>query len=212
MEIRTEDVEWAVVYRLAGMLKSAADQPYNVTSTYALFSTIAGWVRQRVGHYTSFEEWPGSLGQLRQSIYQQPWNLPDGTAQGLTRVQLHRRPDGAPRGYGVKEIDLAQCTAWEFFVWIRNAMAHGDGRSVVPLHTPQSHGSVTQILSGFEFAKDGCVVRLAEADMRYLGIILADVFCRTFATNLLHEEIERFVVEHAHLNRDVARPSEPMLT
>jgi hypothetical protein len=41
-------VEWAVVDRLRQMLEEAPHERFNVTQTYALFTTIVCWVVQRI--------------------------------------------------------------------------------------------------------------------------------------------------------------------
>jgi hypothetical protein len=61
MEIGDQDVEWAVVQRLAAMLEKSAHQEHNVSAALAFFTTLAGWVRQRLGDYRSYEEWPPQL-------------------------------------------------------------------------------------------------------------------------------------------------------
>ena len=47
MMITDEDMEWATVDRMRGMLVKVHDD-YKVTHTYALFTTILCWVIQRI--------------------------------------------------------------------------------------------------------------------------------------------------------------------
>ncbi len=65
MEIRQEHIEWVVVDRLRTMLDHTSQDEFDVTHAFALFSAICGWVRQRVGAFPSYSEWPSGLHNLR---------------------------------------------------------------------------------------------------------------------------------------------------
>jgi len=70
--------------------------------------------------------------------------------------------------------------AEEFFEWLRNALAHGDGRSIKPLHN-RSQGSNKTSLAGFEIVpekRSKLHLTLYHSDMTRIGRILADVFCK----------------------------------
>jgi hypothetical protein len=71
-----------------------------------------------------------------------------------------------------------------FFKWIRDALAHGDGRTTRPLHKPSKDYSKNW-LAGFEIdfeerkgAQRRLHLTLYHADMVRLGSLLADQFCR----------------------------------
>ena len=127
MEIQKEHIEWAVVDRLRTMLEQTSQDDFDVTHAFALFSAICGWVRQRVGASASDSEWPSGLDDLSKPVTSQTWGLPNKAAYGRDCVNLFA-------GGGKVEIELPNCSAWEFVVWVRNAMAHADDRSVQPIH------------------------------------------------------------------------------
>lgn len=74
-------------------------------------------------------------------------------------------------------------TAEAFFKWLRDALAHGDGRTIKPIHKVSIQGDGT-LLAGFAIAfrksrdsNDVLNLHLFHADIRHLGIRLADEFC-----------------------------------
>ena len=77
-------------------------------------------------------------------------------------------------------------TAEAFFEWLRNAVAHGDGRTVRPIHKMSRRGDRT-LLAGFEVggrARNSSrdrLLSLYHSDMRRIGSLLADHFCRSMS-------------------------------
>jgi hypothetical protein len=78
-------------------------------------------------------------------------------------------------------------TAESFFKWLRDALAHGDGRTIRPIHKRSERTGKT-LLAGFrvEFAKqkgsrENLQLCLFHDDMRRIGAILADLFCQALS-------------------------------
>jgi hypothetical protein len=72
----------------------------------------------------------------------------------------------------------------QFLKWLRDALAHGDGRSILPLHKPSARYDQTW-LAGFKIAfneRQGglriLTLHLYHQDMIRIGQTLADGFCR----------------------------------
>lgn len=143
--------EYETVRRLAEMLETAKED-YKATESYALFTTIVCWVMQRARTQNNANN-PADIqarevGKALQSssISEAPWSVPQVSAM----------------------------STYEFFVCIRNAVAHGDGRKIRPLNE-------NGILVGQVIPVDGLNLELRRADMRRLGCALADLFCSTMA-------------------------------
>jgi hypothetical protein len=80
--------------------------------------------------------------------------------------------------------DFEGKTAAQSLKWLRDALAHGDGRSILPLHKPSVRYDKTW-LAGFKIAfnelKDSpriLTLHLYHSDMIRIGRALADDFCR----------------------------------
>ena len=78
-------------------------------------------------------------------------------------------------------------TAEQFFKWLRDALAHGDGRTIKPIYKLSRGGSKT-LLAGFEVvfaaekrSKRELNLALYHADMKRIGTILADAFCKSLS-------------------------------
>ena len=191
MEIQPKHIEWVVVYRLRTMLERTSQDEFEVTHAFALFSAICGWVRQRVGAFASDSEWPPGLDTLRMPITSSNWGLPNNVAWGKGSVILHT-------GGNRVEIELPNCSAWEFVVWVRNAMAHADHRGVQPIHEEVGKHKPHRTLMGFRFEHGECCTELSVDDMRRLGMKLAEVFCRGFSEGACFEQdATRGVLEKA---------------
>ncbi|MDX0540238.1 hypothetical protein GOC59_11645 [Sinorhizobium medicae] len=143
--------EYETVRRLANMLVSPKED-FKTTETYALFTTIVCWVMQRTrtpaNHNDVADRQAREVGIALQGsrIGVEPWSL-----------------NGIP--------DMA---AFDFFIGVRNAVAHGDGRQIRPLNE-------NGILVGQVIPLNGTEIQLYRADMRRLGCALADIFCSTMA-------------------------------
>jgi len=157
--------EYETVRRLSDMLVSAKEE-YKTTESYALFSTIVCWVMQRARTPADFDDPADRQARevgiaLQESpISEKPWLV-----------------DTVPN-----------MTAFEFFIAVRIAVAHGDGRQIKPLN---EHN----ILVGQLIPINGFEIKLYRADMQRLGCALADIFCSMMKTyepeGLLLEAVDR---------------------
>ena len=83
--------------------------------------------------------------------------------------------------------DFAEMSADAFFKWLRDAFAHGDGRTIKPIHKPSIQYDKT-LLAGFEiiFAEQQgsdreLALALYHSDMRRMGAMLANLFCQSLS-------------------------------
>ena len=83
--------------------------------------------------------------------------------------------------------DFADMSAEAFFKWLRDALAHGDGRTIRPIHKRSTRGNKT-LLAGFKIvfaerrgADRELTLALHHADMKRIGAILADLFCHSLS-------------------------------
>ena len=193
--IADEHVEWAIVNRLKAMLDAPPKTTFNVTQSFALFSTVLLWTKNRAwvgGDRQDRPHWFGDADhaardareRLRESlICEEPWHL-SRTPPQIAKVDGdHGSRSEAPS----INSDFAEMTAEEFFKWLRDALAHGDGRTIRPIHKRSMRGDKT-LLSGFEivFAERRGAARqltlaLHHADMKRIGAILADLFCQSLS-------------------------------
>lgn len=175
MEIRKEHVEWAVVRRLSKLLDKKHEE-FNVTSTYSYFATILCWVTQRVRADDQSEA--QRLFEELEKETVEDWGI-------HTRAEVPPLSEAAARGVGPFP-EFAGRPASKFLVDLRNAVAHGDARTVEPYHLAVK-GRATVELAGFTFyceekTRRGKVVwkgsiTLLESDMRRFGLRLADRYC-----------------------------------
>lgn len=150
-EIVDHAAEYATVERLAEMLTTARED-YKATQAYALFTAIVCWVMQRT---------------------RTPDEIMDHSAQQARTVGERLRAQnigGPPWNYPA----VPQVTAFDFFVYLRNACAHGDARCILPIN----EGG---ILRGYAFRslRPHVIdeVRLQRRDMIRLGTELASIYC-----------------------------------
>ena len=196
-EINDEHVEWAIVSRLRAMLEEPPKTPYNVTQTFALFSSVLLWTKNRVwvaGNYGVRAQLSDQTDHLAHSVREalqdtqitdDPWNLSlvapkCGLAGSISISSIKER--------GINS-QFERMTAELFFKWLRNALAHGDGRTIRPIHKQSMRAGKT-LLAGFciEFEEErGAeqVLRLSlfRDDMRRIGSVLADLFCKSLSCN-----------------------------
>jgi hypothetical protein len=176
------------------MLDEPPKTRFNVTQSFALFSTVLLWTKNRAWVGGDREDRPPWFGQadhaardarerLRDTrICEAPWLL------SLTSPQVIAldRQQSAVEGYRINS-DFAEMRAEVFFKWLRDALAHGDGRTIRPIHKFLQRRGKT-LLTGFEvvFAERRGVDRdltlaLYHTDMRRIGSILADIFCQSLS-------------------------------
>jgi hypothetical protein len=162
MEIRDEHVEWAVISRLRDMLRDSAKAEFDITQAYAFFSAIILWTAQRMrtkGH--------GPGDEAARRFYERMQKEDFGPFQ--TRRQPHHSVADLPAQEPVAGAKVA-----EVVIAIRNGLAHGDGRTVKPLHRKSSAGKMT--LVGFHIPWDAHAIILTGPMMVGFGTWLADEF------------------------------------
>jgi hypothetical protein len=193
--IADEHVEWAVVNRLKAMLDAPPPTKFNVTQSFALFSAILLWTKQRawVGGDTIarpawFTEADHAARNAREtlraaSIFVPPWSLSNA------RPRLGRMREHNPIHVAEERInaDFEGMTAEQLVKWLRDALAHGDARKIRPIHRPSRTGNRT-FLAGFEIvspvekgSRRNLTLSLYHADMTRIGAILADGFCKALS-------------------------------
>jgi hypothetical protein len=86
--------------------------------------------------------------------------------------------------------NFANVTAEDFFKWCRDAIAHGDGRTIRPIHKPSRKEPVKSLLAGFQLvfprtrgAPDFWTLHLYHRDMVRIGGMLADAFCQQMSND-----------------------------
>lgn len=190
--ISDEHVEWAIVNRLKAMLDEPPKTTFNVTQSFALFSSVLLWTKNRAwvaGNRGERGDWDNPADHLAHDvreairgklITEAPWNL----TQVTPRIALVDGDDGLANRRRRINGDFDAMTAEDFFKWLRDALAHGDGRTIRPMHKVSSRTGNT-LLAGFRIlfeAERGAARRLTldlfHADMRRMGGVLADLFCK----------------------------------
>jgi hypothetical protein len=211
--ITDDHVEWAVVGRLGLMLEEPPHKTFNVTYTYAIFSSILCWVMQRIRidannvENTNDRLAAGVLkGLFSQRIADDPWSI-----QGPERIAyigLHSFHVPAPFNFG-------EHTVGRLLINLRDATAHGDARNVEPFHVGK-HNSNERVLAGFTFhcserdrrnrrrlAWQGRIT-LLEDDMRRIGCHLAKIYCDAMRHSEAHRHDEYFGRDAANSVREAA--------
>jgi hypothetical protein len=192
--IADADVEWAIVNRLKAMLDAPPKTKFNVTQTFALFSSVLLWSKNRtwVAGNGERQDWQDPADHqahdareaLRgKMILDAPWLL----SRAAPRIILvDRAGDSPPQDQEINS-DFENMTAESFFKWLRDALAHGDGRTIRPIHKRSVRTGKT-LLAGFriEFAERKSSPRslqlsLFHDDMRRIGSVLADLFCQALS-------------------------------
>jgi hypothetical protein len=162
MEIQAEHVEWAVVSRLRDMLHDSATATYDVTQTYAFFSTIIQWTVQRM---RTKGQGPADIAARR---FHERMEM-EKFAPFAPAAQINHSVDDLPPAGPIDRVSVA-----DFMIAVRNGSAHGDGRSVKPLHRRTADGRVS--LVGFSIPWEEHSIILSGPMMITLGTWLADEF------------------------------------
>ena len=83
--------------------------------------------------------------------------------------------------------DFVGMNAEAFFKWLRDAIAHGDGRTIKPIHKRSMRTGKT-LLAGFEIlfeerqsSRRKLTLALYHSDMTRIGATLADQFCQSLS-------------------------------
>ena len=203
--ITDDHVEWAVVNRLQKMLEDP-DPPhrqFNVTHTYALFTSILCWTLQRMRADDANQPFASLLQKFQgEKVRDAPWHIKVEQSEVVPMTEASRLGVGAFP-------EFADRSAAQFLIDLRNGVAHGDDRVVKPYHRRTSGGPERSLI-GFTFqleetkgrGKDKKVVwkgaiTLLESDMRRIGSALADRFCKA----LRHSDANR---HDGHFGRDAS--------
>jgi hypothetical protein len=184
-------VEWAVVNRLKRMLDAPPRTRFNVTQSFALFNAILLWSKNRAwvagkkeGRPAWFDAADHAAHDAREalraaSIFDAPWSL----SKFAPRLERDDVSSPFDRPTERVNIDFEEMSAEQFIKWLRDALAHGDGRSIRPVHKQSRDGRKT-FLAGFQItfeeergSKRKLCLFLYHADMTRIGSILAHAFC-----------------------------------
>lgn len=169
MKITDDHLEYAVIKRYKEMLTSLPESPYSVSLTYALFTTTLCWTIQRIRSTDS-----GANDDLAREVLEELES---------SRIEDHPwRPSREKADSG--DYDNRERNAATLLIALRNAVAHGDGRKVVPINRDSS-------LVGFSFETverptRSCKrtiwrgrVELISKNMKEIRMKLSDIFCET---------------------------------
>jgi hypothetical protein len=195
MQITDEHLEWATVDRLREML-AAVNEDYKVTNTYALFTAILCWVAQRIRAQGN-----GPIDVRARALYDEiareraidpTWAL---TAEGEHPQLLDFKFTERSEVQNVAEIPMT-----DLLIALRNAVAHGDARKILPInHNGWLVGQrfLVSATDGRRLLWTGRV-DLRRAEMRRISATLATRFCAALAharprfadeARMVHEEM-----------------------
>ena len=193
--IADEHVEWAIVNWLKAMLDAPPKTEFNVTQSFALFSAILLWTKQRAWVGGDARDRPAGFSQAdhaaRQarealrvvSISDPPWSL----SKVRPRFGRAKERDVSDLAHERINTDFEGMTAEQFIKWLRDALAHGDGRTIRPIHKP-SRTSDRTYLAGFKIvfpadkrSMQHLTLSLYHADTVRIGSILADTLCKALS-------------------------------
>lgn len=207
--ISNAQVEWAIINRLKVMLDEPPETKFNVTQTFALFSTVLLWTKNRgwvAGNNAGNVAFTDAADQAAHNfrrllgnevIPAQPWALPLQEPRFIMVAEQDQLAAGPING------DFEGMPVENFVKWLRDAFGHGDGRTIRPLHKTGKRGDQTW-LSGFRIqfnesknSNRKLDLPFYEADMRRIGSMLADRFCQALAAGpaYCNEDIATRVLE-----------------
>lgn len=184
VEIRDEHYEWAAIDRLGKMLKFPHSK-FKTTHTYSTFTAILCWTTQRI---RTSPIRPGNDISVRPA----PDNDPNFHVFDAIQIALHNesiegffgklpRASGNLNSVRLEDDCGSPISALSFLVALRNAVAHGDGRSVKPVNRPnQLVGFEFKLSSPRNFPKWSSVTQLNRRAQVQLAGKMADVFCEKF--------------------------------
>jgi hypothetical protein len=199
-EITPNHVKWAVADRLRLMLvEEPPHSSFNVTQTYAFFTTILCWVMQhiRIGTHEISDTEDKIAHKLfkrfsQDAVHDDPWRVHVAPTKRIERIGSSQVPVLAPVGFETHTVE-------RFLTNLRDATAHGDARNVRPFN-------VDSQLAGFRFncaefkdrkkTWEGSIT-LLEQDMRRIGANLAKTYCNALRRSERHRR-------DSHFERDAA--------
>lgn len=179
------------------MLEEPSHARFNVTQSYALCASVLCWVMQRIR--TRLPEISTCADRAAAEMFQKwsitrPSETPWGAAiSGVERIVTFGQTRlSLPKSERFEDHDVAR-----FLKNLRDACAHGDGRTVVPFNRKSQ-------LIGFTFNCEekrrywSGRVTLIESDFRAIGGWVARSYCDA----LRHDEAHR---ADSNFDRDAAR-------
>jgi hypothetical protein len=161
---------------------STTHQKQNLASSFAIFTGILLCTKQRA--------WVGGESRDRPPWFDRLDHAARNAREALRDIEifdppwlLSRSPPKVARNTTINS-GFDGMNAEQFIKWLRDALAHGDGRSIKPLHKLSPKGKKT-LLVGFRIAfreRRGSdrnpSLYLYHQDMKRMGGVLADAFCR----------------------------------
>src|SRR4051812_9771427 len=110
MEIKEDEIEWAIVQRTMELLDVEAE--HDVTLIFNLFLGLILWPREAMHTEKKAVARGGGLEALSNQIVDPPWEIPDKCLFGNFSAKAGTKP-------------LVTATGWEFLIFLRNCAAHG---------------------------------------------------------------------------------------
>lgn len=185
MEITDDHKEWATVHRMREMLASVR-RDYEITQTYTLFTTILCWTLQRIrSKRQDHDSASGRMAALCEELDAQP--LPEFLPRRLRRplrvVHHDRHNVETANDFSVFAENGEDFSVLRALVALRNAVAHGDARRVLPLN---NSGRLVGYELLCEERQDRKVVWEGSIKLNRLGMsgvadALADRYCAAVA-------------------------------
>ena len=173
--------EWATVDRMRDMLASVR-RDYQVTQTYTLFASILCWTLQRIRSEDDGSEVVRSLRRLKSELEQEriadfsrsirPAGRPTPVRDDLRSSLLYNDLSG----FGSNDAPSSSLGA---LVAMRNAVAHGDARRIIPENNgPTLRGYTLLCRPDPKAERQWAVDLLLDArGMRAISDELAERFC-----------------------------------
>lgn len=187
--ISESQIEWAVIDRLRRLLKEPPPTKYNVTQAFAVFIAIVAWAKSRAWVGQNDDDYqPATPADAaahaarvrwrQQRIVEPPWSLSQVVPQ---KVRHDESFDPEGNDWAVNQ-GFSGCDAEQFLVDLRNALGHGDGRTIKPLHR-LSHDDHRTLLAGFRLTIGQNELALFHEDLVRIGGVLADDFCTALSSD-----------------------------
>ena len=166
-------VEWRVVERLRELLDHPPEADHDVTLMYAVFTSTICWTCQRLREHKPGAPHDTIWSDLSSELaLRHPWSIDQ-----LQPVQISA---------GTHPLETLPAS-W-LLVGLRNGLAHGDHRNVVPHHTaltgPNRELRGFKITTSFAEVEKKKMIRdwgrwtvtLSRAEMRRIGLLIAERF------------------------------------
>lgn len=131
-EITERHIEWATVSRMREMLPSVR-RDFEITQTFTLFTGILCWTIQRIRWEKDNTEIARSMSELRERLRRVSF------AEFAPRLRPRPATARSPNDTPFNDLSAFEKTgkhkdALSVLIALRDAVAHGDARQVIPLH------------------------------------------------------------------------------